>query len=394
MKIVPANNFFNDILEDVNTLLFFEDDSLSSIDTKLMAVGDISFSGQIGRNYKSEKKSPISKNVINYLNIGDIVISNFETSLVENHENKLYASEPESINELKRAGFNFLHLANNHIIDFGEESIHLALESLEKTNIIPIGAGGSMEEAMGLKVFNANEHKIGIFGCGKTLIPQDSNKKKYWEFNEEELLEKIKEYKPLVNVLILSLHLGHMYVNYPRPAHRELVKKFIANGVDIILMHHAHVLQGVEIFPGNKICFYNLGNFLFDFSEGNVKVELGYQKREGGICWIDINKNRIQRCGFIPTFISDDVKVDFAYGQQGIDILQKMIEYSDNISNGKFKTLYDFQRSKNNTGVSIRVFLFHLKKGNFKYIFSMIKQIRYEHIKMIFKFITIKLKGI
>jgi len=53
----------------------------------------------------------------------------------------------------------------------------------------------------------------------------------------------------------------------------------MANGAHLILMHHAHVLQGVQLTSDGRMCCYNLGNFMYDWEEGNVIVPVVVQEQ-------------------------------------------------------------------------------------------------------------------
>jgi poly-gamma-glutamate synthesis protein (capsule biosynthesis protein) len=44
---------------------------------------------------------------------------------------------------------------------------------------------------------------------------------------------------------------------------QQVGHQLIAAGADIIIGHHPHVIQGLEIYQGKPI-FYSLGNFIFD----------------------------------------------------------------------------------------------------------------------------------
>ena len=84
------------------------------------------------------------------------------------------------------------------------------------------------------------------------------------------MVEDIKKVRPLVDVLIMSIHWGVHHV----PAVIAMYQKEVGHaaidaGVDIILGHHAHILKAVEVYKG-KVIFYSIGNFvvppLFDRS--------------------------------------------------------------------------------------------------------------------------------
>ncbi len=44
---------------------------------------------------------------------------------------------------------------------------------------------------------------------------------------------------------------------------KSLAHKIIEAGADLIIGHHPHVVQNIEIYKG-KMIFYSLGNFIFD----------------------------------------------------------------------------------------------------------------------------------
>ena len=58
-------------------------------------------------------------------------------------------------------------------------------------------------------------------------------------------------------------HGGEEFVNVPMPYTRKLYKKFLKWGVDVVVAHHPHTVQGYEKVK-NKMIFYSLGNFVFD----------------------------------------------------------------------------------------------------------------------------------
>ncbi len=53
------------------------------------------------------------------------------------------------------------------------------------------------------------------------------------------------------------------YTHYQNNLQQEIAHSFIDQGADMIIGHHPHVVQGMEIYQ-NKPIFYSLGNFIFD----------------------------------------------------------------------------------------------------------------------------------
>ena len=66
-----------------------------------------------------------------------------------------------------------------------------------------------------------------------------------------------------VDTVIVSCHWGVEFMNKPSPYVVALGRKMIDWGVDIVLGHHSHVMQGIEHY-NNGLIAYSLGNFLFD----------------------------------------------------------------------------------------------------------------------------------
>lgn len=62
---------------------------------------------------------------------------------------------------------------------------------------------------------------------------------------------------------IVFVHWGEEYSLTHGNSQRELAKTLAANSVDIIVGHHPHVVQDIELID-NTLVFYSLGNFIFD----------------------------------------------------------------------------------------------------------------------------------
>jgi len=80
----------------------------------------------------------------------------------------------------------------------------------------------------------------------------------------------IEALRPQVNLLVVALHkgMGHtpgtvgMY-------ERQIARSAIDAGADVVVGHHAHILQGMEIYKDRPI-FHGLGNFAISTRALNV----------------------------------------------------------------------------------------------------------------------------
>ena len=61
---------------------------------------------------------------------------------------------------------------------------------------------------------------------------------------------------------ILNMHWGYEHTSVPAPFQRDLARRLVDAGADIIIGHHPHAPQGMETFAGKPV-YYSLGNFNF-----------------------------------------------------------------------------------------------------------------------------------
>ena len=80
---------------------------------------------------------------------------------------------------------------------------------------------------------------------------------------EARMIEDIRAAASGGDAVLVSLHWGDEYVEYPSLAQMRFARRLVEAGADIIVGHHPHVVQGVERYRGAVIA-YSLGNFVFD----------------------------------------------------------------------------------------------------------------------------------
>ncbi len=183
-----------------------------------------------------------------------------------------FRAPPKMIEGLTLAGFDVLSIANNHSFDWTVDALVDTKERLKSEEIVPVGGG---LEAYSPKVVKKKGYKfafiahtaIGSPGWASTeTIPGVA-----W-YSEEKLKEAIEEVKGEVDLIIFSIHYGTEYQTEPNQNQIDISKGAIDAGVDLVIGHHPHVVQPVEIYK-DKIIAYSLGNFIFDqdFSEETME---------------------------------------------------------------------------------------------------------------------------
>lgn len=74
----------------------------------------------------------------------------------------------------------------------------------------------------------------------------------------------VRSLREQVDIIVVSCHWGVSGSNQVLDYQRAIARAAINAGADIVIGHHPHVLQGVEVWQGHPI-FYSLGNFVFDW---------------------------------------------------------------------------------------------------------------------------------
>lgn len=215
---------------------------------------------------------------------GDIAFVNLETvvtdrdDLVPDSKGQKspynFKSHPRGLRALIDTGFNLFSLANNHSMDYGangaEETLyHLAVAAAEQV-IVYAGIGANFEEATrpgclkfgrsriafsatGIVTGQRPEHRAGPNKIGQAAY---RNRADY-----EIVVNRLAEFR--ADYRILSIHYGLEGRVVPDQRQLRDWRGLAARerGIDLIVGHHPHVAQGVEL-NGSSLIFYGLGNFI------------------------------------------------------------------------------------------------------------------------------------
>ena len=166
---------------------------------------------------------------------------------------------------LEDVGFNVISISNNHILDYGKSALEQTIESFDSQ--IVVGAGVDFNSAYELKIKYDNNIKIGFLSfseAGFGALYDEYGKCGYAWINNNIVDELVYKSRQVVDFLVVQIHAGVEEVELPIPEWRYRYRKIIDQGADLIIGHHPHISQGWEIYK-NKLIFYSLGNFYFDF---------------------------------------------------------------------------------------------------------------------------------
>ena len=387
MEIISADSVSPDLPQDLVALDFNLRDPNGPV-VRLCAVGDVSLSGratstlqQMGGDTLFDEVSPIFRS-------SDITFGNLECTLTTNFSEKLpFVAHSSGINILEKAGFTILNLANNHVYDMGVAGLSSTLDSVKNAGLITLGAGDTIENAQQLIRTDKKGIGIGWLGCARTLVKQNAAFPQYWEFDENSILDAVSKARKEIDFLVVSIHKGFSYIDYPDPDDKKLAKRLVDAGADLILMHHAHVLQGVQVISKERICCYCLGNFLFDSQEGNIKTPFMEQEQNTGAVFLfDLDSSGLVRLITIPTWIDDLCRVRWAVGERGSVTLERLKKISLRV-NGDYNNEFEQQRAERNVGHTLKLLMYHAKKGDVRILLGLLCRIRIKKLLLLVRWL-------
>lgn len=167
------------------------------------------------------------------------------TERVEKEYN--YKGDPSYAEILVRGGVEAVTLANNHTLDYGEAGFQDTVNALNKFGI----AYTHYETVIIKEIKGVKIAFLGYTGWGYDYYVRTS------------LEKQVKELRAAgVDFIVASFHWGEMRVYEPNSNQKKMARFAIDQGVDLVIGHHPHVLQGIEVYRGKNIV-YSLGNFCY-----------------------------------------------------------------------------------------------------------------------------------
>jgi len=161
-----------------------------------------------------------------------------------------FCFDAKLIPTLKKYNFSIFSRANNHALNMGKRGFDETDQNLSSADLSfysdPYGVGILIREIGGLKIGFVSSNEVN------NLI------------NQHGLALTLQALKSETDFIVVNVHWGEEYKFLKSNASQQkLARSMIDAGADIIIGHHPHVVQEMEIYK-NKPIFYSLGNFIFD----------------------------------------------------------------------------------------------------------------------------------
>ena len=198
----------------------------------------------------------------------DIVITNFEYVLSNSgnfSENKVNLKCSKNyLSKYSQSSTIYANLANNHIGDFGILGLQDTIKQLDNDGIIHFGS--DLSKNSDCITIDYEGHRIGVYtACCLSTHPSkiaEGDRSMISILDRETVVDQVMRYKAEVDYLVVMLHWGNEEIDVPKPEDVNIARAIVDAGANLVVGHHAHVIQSMEVYNGSHI-FYGLGNFSF-----------------------------------------------------------------------------------------------------------------------------------
>jgi poly-gamma-glutamate synthesis protein (capsule biosynthesis protein) len=254
---------------------------------------------------------PASVATIKSLLNGDVVFTNLEAAIAQPgetvQEGRGFLTPPAALDALTAMGFNVLALAGNHAFDLKEKGIANTIRELDQRHIVHAGTGSTLADATAPAYLRTPKGTVALIAIASGLIAvgggatadrpgvnqlhvnagdRDNNAtddlpgapaNAPHADDARRILQSIRDARQRADVVIVYQH-NHVFGNRsfstifteglaerlaPNPWLVKWTHDEIDAGADVVVMHGAPLLHGVEMYHGRPI-FYDLGNFIYN----------------------------------------------------------------------------------------------------------------------------------
>jgi poly-gamma-glutamate capsule biosynthesis protein CapA/YwtB (metallophosphatase superfamily) len=290
---------------------------------ELVAVGDIMLSRTVEERMEVFGKEYPFQVVTDLLRGADLAIGNLESPFsVEGdpiEKRFTFRAHPRYADAVVWAGFDVLSLANNHLLDFGEQSLVETIEALRSRGIDYVGAGLSYEEAHRPLVREVKGQRIAFLAYAASRwkgSPEVPTEEQIAFADPAIIRQDVARAREQADLVVVIMHLGTEYQQYPDEEQLAVSRAATEAGASLVIGHHPHVVQGTEEYGGGFIV-YSLGNFVFD-------MDVAEGVREGAILRVFLGGRGVEAAEMIPVSIVDDVQPQFLRGEGGLPVVERV----------------------------------------------------------------------
>jgi hypothetical protein len=242
----------------------------------------------------------------------DLMMINQEcpfTTSSDEHPTKgiTFKVDPSHIAGIESAGVDFASMANNHTFDYMIEGMLETMQVLDEHNIYHTGCGIDSRNAMRPVFLSANGMSVGVIGFSdrtgnynnyQPYLDAGADRPGFALWSRANMQLTLPDLSQDVDLLVVQVHSGNEYSYAPTftglregdtvaededflydpelrgifsrdlnpdQSERSIRQEAIDLGADLVITHHPHIIQGLEVYNDGLIA-HSLGNFVMDLS--------------------------------------------------------------------------------------------------------------------------------
>ena len=227
---------------------------------------------------------PVFAPVAPLIQAADLALCHLETPLATPegpfHGYPVFSTQPQIIDALIGAGYDACSTASNHSLDTGFAGLVRTLDTMDAKGLAHTGTFRSVQESQAPRIIDVGGVRVGhvAWTYGLNGIPLPAGKE--WSVNVSNLARTEVDHllaaaarvrQDGADIVIASVHCCVEYLHDPTSAQIDIARALLTSpDVDLVLGHHAHVVQPFEQINGNWVA-YGLGNHLAQQGSGETE---------------------------------------------------------------------------------------------------------------------------
>ena len=220
-------------------------------------------------------------------------------------------SAPYELAQVEKAvGYDACTTASNHTVDHGAAGVRGTLDVFDRVGIRHVGSARTPTEFSSLTIYTVHGLRIGhlayTYGLNGIQPPNASTVHLIDPARIRADAHRIRAAG--AQFVLVSLHFGIEKQQTPSAYQQQVAAAVMASpDVDLVVGHHAHVVQPIQRRPDGRWVVFGLGNFLAQ--QEVTPPDLTPAHRDGVIVRITVTPGaggrwRVSRVGYIPTFVN------------------------------------------------------------------------------------------
>jgi len=262
-------------------VLFLPLTALADQTVTLTFTGDVTLGGEertraeetsFDSVYDREGEGYFFKNMADFFAEDDLTVINLEGVISDSNSFEVtkkayrFRARTQMTGILTSSSIEACSMGNNHSYDFGKQGYKKTQEALDTAGL---GYFGDKN----VYVYEKGNVKIAFLSLNTTEFYGSRS----W-FRQE--IPRLKKEEG-VDAVVFCFHVGSEYASRHISRQEQYAQNAIDAGADLIIMHHPHVVQGMDVYK-NRYIMYSLGNFCFGGNSSVVVERYGvyYSARE------------------------------------------------------------------------------------------------------------------